>query len=171
LCHAPVVASARKNRFDDVMRGTHFSGEDGPSEDPDKGLIARPFFHATKMALESYVPVVIFAIVALMFPLGTFFATRLFRPTHPTPLKDLTYECGEEPEGEAQIQFHFQYYMFALIFVVFDVAAIFLLLWAFAWGGLLSFGSPVAKFSIFLFLGIMFVATQYALKKEEVIQI
>jgi len=123
------------------------------------------------MALESYVPIVIFAIVAVLFPLGTFFATRLFRPDHPTPLKDLTYECGEVPEGEAQIQFHFQYYMFALIFVVFDVAAIFLLLWAFAWGGLLSSASPVAKYSIFLFLGIMFVATQYALKKEEVIQI
>src|SRR2546422_628817 len=86
----------------------------------------------------------------------------------------LTFEglrCGEVPEGVAQIQFHFQYYMFALIFVIFDVAAIFLLLWAFAWGGLLNSASPVAKFSIFLFLGIMFVATQYALKKEEVIQI
>ena len=123
------------------------------------------------MVLESYVPVVIFAVVALLFPLGTFFATRLFRPDHPTPLKDLTYECGEVPEGVAQIQFHFQYYMFALICVIFDVAAIFLLLWAFAWGGLLNSVSPVAKFSIFLFLGIMFVATQYALKKEEVIQI
>ena len=136
-----------------------------------RGLIARPIFHAMDMALESYVPVVIFAVVALLFPLGTFFATRLFRPDHPTPLKDLTYECGEVPEGVAQIQFHFQYYMFALIFVIFDVAAIFLLLWAFAWGGLLNSTSPVAKFSIFLFLGIMFVATQYALKKEEVIQI
>jgi NADH:ubiquinone oxidoreductase subunit 3 (subunit A) len=123
------------------------------------------------MALENYVPVVIFAFIALMFPLGTFFATRLFRPDHPTPLKDLTYECGEMPEGEAQIQFHFQYYMFALIFVVFDVAAVFLLLWAFAWGGLVGSGSLFAKVSIFLFLGIMFVSTQYALKKEEVIQI
>src|SRR5438094_7021667 len=46
------------------------------------------------MALEAYVPIVIFALIALMFPLGTFFATRLFRPDHPTPLKDLTYECG-----------------------------------------------------------------------------
>src|SRR5207247_6034104 len=81
--------------------------------------------------LDAYVPVVLFLFVALMFPLITFFATRLFRPTHPTPLKDLTYECGELPEGEAAIQFHFQYYVFALIFVVFDVAAIFLILWAF----------------------------------------
>lgn len=122
--------------------------------------------------LDSYAPVVIFAIVAILFPAGTFFATRLFRPTNPTPLKDLVYECGEMPEGEAQIEFHFQYYMFALIFLVFDVAAIFLLLWAFAWGGLLDPStSPIARYSPFIFLVIMFVATQYALKKEEVIQI
>ena len=68
--------------------------------------------------LDDYVPVILFLLVALSFPLLTFFATRLFRPTHPTPLKDLTYECGELPEGEAAIQFHFQYYVFALIFVV-----------------------------------------------------
>ncbi len=122
--------------------------------------------------LDTYGPVVIFAIVAILFPAGTFFATRLFRPTNPTPLKDLVYECGELPEGEAQIEFHFQYYMFALIFLVFDVAAIFLLLWAFAWGGLLGPNvSPVARYSPLLFLIIMFVATNYALKKEEVIHI
>lgn len=122
--------------------------------------------------LDTYGPVVVFVIIAILFPVGTFFATRLFRPTNPTPLKDLVYECGELPEGEAQVAFHFQYYMFALIFLVFDVAAIFLLLWAFAWGGLLSGPSSLfAKASIFVFLGIMFVATQYALKKEEVIQI
>ena len=122
--------------------------------------------------LDTYGPVALFAIIAILFPVGTFFATRLFRPTNPTPLKDLVYECGEMPEGEAQIEFHFQYYMFALIFMVFDVAAIFLLLWAFAWGGLLSGASSLfEKASIFLFLAIMFVATQYALKKEEVIHI
>ena len=124
------------------------------------------------MLLDDYGPVVVFAIVAILFPAGTFFATRLFRPTNPTPLKDLVYECGEVPEGEAQIAFHFQYYMFALIFLVFDVAAIFLFLWAFAWGGLLSpSASLFSKLSPLLFLAIMFVATQYALKKEEVLRI
>jgi len=115
-----------------------------------------------------------------MFPLITFFATRLFRPTHPTPLKDLTYECGELPEGEAAIQFHFQYYMFALIFVVFDVAAVFLVLWALMIYGTASDLGPGASAGDRLpvlapmllgFIPILFVATQYALKKESVIHI
>jgi len=134
--------------------------------------------------LDDYVPVVLFLLVALSFPLITFFATRLFRPTHPTPLKDLTYECGELPEGEAAIQFHFQYYMFALIFVVFDVAAVFLALWAFVVYGMAvalppsaSLGERAGAFlPIFApmllgFIPILFVATQYALKKESVIHI
>lgn len=112
----------------------------------------------------------VFALLAFLFPVLTFFLTRLVRPHNPTPLKDLTYECGELPEGEAQIQFHFQYYMFALIFVAFDVAAIFLVLWAFAWPGMLE-SWPLGIVAIIGFLLIMFTATQYALKKEEVIHI
>src|SRR5207245_11629116 len=46
------------------------SGENGPLECPDKGLIARPICHATDMVLESYVPIVICAFVALLFPPG-----------------------------------------------------------------------------------------------------
>src|SRR3990170_3726372 len=84
--------------------------------------------------LARYLPVAVFALVCILFPVGTFLATRFIRRDNPTPLKDLTYECGEVPEGEAMIQFHFQYYVFALIFVVFDVAAIFLLLWALSFG-------------------------------------
>lgn len=120
--------------------------------------------------LARYLPVAAFAIFCLLFPVGTFLATRFLRKDNPSPLKDLTYECGEVPEGEAMIQFHFQYYVFALIFVVFDVAAIFLLLWA------LSFDAtanvlPLGLVSIVLFVAIMFVATNYALKKEEVLYI
>ncbi|MEK6851773.1 MAG: NADH-quinone oxidoreductase subunit A, partial [Candidatus Thermoplasmatota archaeon] len=105
---------------------------------------------------------------ALLFPVGTFLASRFLRKDRPGPLKDLTYECGEVPEGEAMIQFHFQYYVFALIFVVFDVAAIFLLLWALSFEG----GAAALGFvPLILFIAIMFAATNYALKKEEFLYI
>ena len=119
--------------------------------------------------LARYYPVAWFAIFCLLFPIGTFFATRFLRPHAPSPLKDLTYECGEVPEGEAMIQFHFQYYVFAIIFVVFDVAAIFLLLWALSFGATLGLTTGFA--SMILFVAIMFIATNYALKKEEVLYI
>lgn len=138
----------------------------------EEGYLRRAVFHGPVL-LEAYLPVAIFTLLALLFSAGTFLATRWFRPTNPTPLKDLTYECGEVPEGEGAIQFHFQYYMFAIIFVVFDVAAVFLLLWALAFSDLLTNTavSAVAKFSILGFIAILFIATNYALKKEEVIHI
>ena len=119
--------------------------------------------------LARYLPVALFAVFCLLFPVGTFLATRFLRKDNPSPLKDLTYECGEVPEGEAMIQFHFQYYVFGIIFVVFDVAAIFLLLWALAFDDVL--GTAFGFLAMILFVAIMFVATNYALKKEEVLYI
>ena len=78
---------------------------------------------------HEYVPIGIFALIALSFPILTFFAGRFFRPNNDNALKNSTYECGEIPVGEAHIQFHFQYYMFAILFVVFDLVVVFLILW------------------------------------------
>jgi NADH:ubiquinone oxidoreductase subunit 3 (subunit A) len=118
--------------------------------------------------LARYSLVAVFAVFALLFPLGTFLATRFLRKDRPTPLKDLTYECGEVPEGDAMIQFHFQYYVFAIIFVVFDVAAIFLLLWALAFPFVIG---TIGFLAVILFVAVMFIATNYALTKEEVLYI
>ncbi len=123
--------------------------------------------------LASYAPVAVFVLIAISFPLVTYIATRVLRRDHPNPLKATTYECGEVPEGEAQIQFHFQYYVFALMFVVFDVAAVFLLLWALYVRP--SFAAPtidlLPHISLGIFALIMTAATLYSLKKEEVIYI
>ncbi len=114
--------------------------------------------------LDAYMPVAIFVAFAIIFPILTYFITRLVRPTKPSTLKDTTYECGEEPIGEAQVQFTFQYYLFALIFVVFDVAAIFLFLIALVF----PMAGDVAKIAVILFGAILFVSVNYAVKKEEV---
>ncbi len=117
--------------------------------------------------LDAYMPIAIFVAIAIAFPIIVYFLTRFVRPEKPSPLKDTTYECGEAPIGEAQVQFNFQYYMFALIFVVFDVAAIFLFLMALIFTGI----GEAAKFTVIIFAVILFVATNYALKKEEVLSI
>ena len=114
------------------------------------------------MLVEDYVPVAIFAIVAVLFPILTFWVTKFFQPSKPSSLKSSTYECGEIPIGEAQIQFHFQYYMYAIIFVVFDVVTVFLMLWAFIYTDL----GLESKLLMAIFVSILVIGVTYALKKE-----
>jgi NADH:ubiquinone oxidoreductase subunit 3 (subunit A) len=117
--------------------------------------------------LYDYLPIALFVIIAIIFPILTYFLSGLFRPRLPTKLKETTYECSETPIGEAQIQFHFQYYMYAIIFVAFDIVAAFLLLWA-----LIMTGLPmIANIAVVLFVMLTGTAVLYALKKEEMIWI
>jgi len=115
------------------------------------------------MLLDDYWPILIFGVIAMGFPTISFFMSRFFRPTRDTPLKRETYECGEVPIGGARIQFHFQYYMFAIIFVVFDVITIFLLIWALSFSNL----GDDSKILMMAFFGLLLVGVYYALKKEE----
>ncbi len=119
------------------------------------------------MSQADYLPVAIYALVAILFPFISFFATRFFRPVKDSLLKAQTYECGEVPTGEARIQFSFQYYIFALIFVVFDSVSIFVLLWALVLPGL-DFS---AKVYMVMFLLILLGVLVHALKKEETLSI
>lgn len=119
------------------------------------------------MLAEDYMGVAVFAIIALLFPTVLFFLSRYWRPDKNDPRGQTTYECGEVPIGDAQIQFHFQYYMYAIIFVAFDLVTVFVLIWALVFSGM----SDLAKVYMLLFLGILFVGVTYALKKEEIIWI
>jgi len=119
------------------------------------------------MLIEDYLPVAIFALVTILFPVLAFYISRFFRPTKKSTLKHTTYECGESPIGEANVQFNFQYYMFAIIFVIFDIITVFLMIWALAFSDL----SLMAKVYMGVFLAILVIGVTYALKKEEVIWI
>lgn len=119
------------------------------------------------MLAEDYMGVAVFAVIALLIPALVFLLSRYFRNDKNDPRGMTTYECGEEPIGEAQIQFHFQYYMYAIIFVAFDLVTVFVLLWALVFSDL----GDLAKVYVLLFLGILIVGVTYALKKEEIIWI
>ena len=114
-----------------------------------------------------YVPVFIFAVISIVFVIVGLLFSSLLRPSKSEPLKDTTYECGEVPIGDTRIQFHFQYYMFALIFVIADVLTVFLALWAYTFTTM----QLEAKLMMFLFTALLTVGILYALKKEEVIWI
>jgi NADH-quinone oxidoreductase subunit A len=61
---------------------------------------------------------------------------RVFSPAKPNRIKNAIYECGLESKGDAWVQFHSAYYLYAIIFLIFDVEAVFLLPFAVAFSGL-----------------------------------
>lgn len=114
-----------------------------------------------------YMPLAIVAVIALGFAPLAWWASRFIRPQKPTQWMESTYECGSVPIGDAQVQFRFQYYTFALIFVVFDLVATFLMIWAVAYTGL----SDTAKLMMITFFAILILGVCYSLKKEETVWI
>jgi NADH-quinone oxidoreductase subunit A len=80
--------------------------------------------------LETYGPVAIFVIIAVVFPFIALVLGRLLAPRKPALYKHDVYECGAEVFGSANIQFKTHFYLYALLFVVFDVGAIFIIPWA-----------------------------------------
>ena len=117
--------------------------------------------------IMEYLPLAILAVLALGFAPLAWWMSRFFRPNKPSNWRDTTYECGSVPVGEAQIQFKFQYYVFGIIFVVFDLVATFLMLWAVAFSDLTDLG----KIWVVIMLGILLLGVMYALKKEDKIWI
>ena len=104
-----------------------------------------------------------FVSVAAIVPIGTLFAAWLLRrrPKDIPPTRALTYECGEEPTGVAQVRFHARYFVVALLFVLFDVEAAFLLPWAIN----VRDGSVAMLGEMFVFLGILLLGWAYAVRK------
>ncbi|MEE8168550.1 MAG: NADH-quinone oxidoreductase subunit A [Candidatus Hydrothermarchaeales archaeon] len=110
---------------------------------------------------EYYIPVAIFIIVGLLFPIAAMVSSWLFRVKNPYPEKLTTFECGEIPIGNAQIQFDIQYYMFAILFVVFDIETVFLYPWALVFPEL----GMLAVLEMILFIAILALGLIYAWKK------
>lgn len=102
-----------------------------------------------------YLFLAVFLGVAVIFPLAPLILARLwakkFAPAKPGPQKNDTYECGLEAKGDAWIQFRADYYIYGIIFLIFDVETIFLFPFAAAFTGL-SFGAFVAMMVFLLLL-------------------
>ena len=105
--------------------------------------------------------IMLFSVIALLFPGAPILIAQLINPKKPNPIKQSTYECGVETVGDTWIQFKVQYYIFALVFVVFDVEAVFLFPIAAAFNELALF----AVVEIILFVVILLVALGYIWRK------
>jgi NADH:ubiquinone oxidoreductase subunit 3 (subunit A) len=86
--------------------------------------------------LDTWLYIGIFFLVAPLIPAVAILVPRLIAPRKPNPIKLDTYECGLETVGDSRVQFKVQYYIFALVFLIFDVETVFLFPWAVAFNQL-----------------------------------
>jgi NADH:ubiquinone oxidoreductase subunit 3 (subunit A) len=113
--------------------------------------------------LTAHSSILTFLVVIVGFLAFNLLLWWAIRPSRFSEEKLTTYECGENPTGSAWIQFNIRFYVFALIFLVFDVEAVFLLPWAVVFKslGLLAFLEGL------VFIAILVVALAYVWRKGD----
>jgi len=111
--------------------------------------------------LGDYAILAVFLILGIGFVLVTLFVAKLVRPNRPSRVKLQSYECGEAPVGSSWIQYNVGYYIYALIFVIFDVEVVFLFPWAVSYQKLGLF----AFVEMLIFLAILIFGLIYAWRK------
>ena len=115
------------------------------------------------MLFEQYAPILIFAGIAIAFPVVTLWIGKLIRPTSQDEGAKLRpYECGVEPESDSRGRYTVRYYIVAILFVIFDVETIFLFPWAVQFRVLGLFGLV----EMFIFLGILILGYIWIWKRR-----
>ncbi|HPC90271.1 MAG TPA: NADH-quinone oxidoreductase subunit A [Methanothrix sp.] len=124
------------------------------------------------MAVVNYIPLIIFLIIGAIVPIASLAVIKVIAPNKPRRQKLSTYEGGLKPIRDARIQYSVQYYLFAIVFVIFDVEVLFLYPWIYVYANkamqqLIVFGSMnYAVFEMLLFIVVLLVGLVYAIKKE-----
>jgi NADH-quinone oxidoreductase subunit A len=117
--------------------------------------------------LLNYFPILVFFVVAVGFALVTIFLSAIVGKRKITPQKMLPYECGVDPIGRARNPFSVKFYIVAMLFIVFDIEAVFLYPWAVIFRELKIFGLvEMAVFIAILLVGFVYVWKKGALEWE-----
>jgi NADH-quinone oxidoreductase subunit A len=114
----------------------------------------------------------LYIVGGILFVVGGMLLSRMIRPNRPNPEKLTTYECGEDPVGNARIQINSRFYVAALIFLIFDVEIVFLFPWAtvFADAGLIAEAHAWGWFALVevaIFAGILLLGLAYVWAKGD----
>lgn len=103
----------------------------------------------------------VFVLVAILFPLLPIMLAKVVAPKKPSHIKNAAYECGIESKGTPWVQYQAQYYLIALVFVIFDVEIIFIYPWAIAYRHL----GLIALVEMLIFISMLLIGLIYAWKK------
>ena len=114
---------------------------------------------------EGYLPIFIFLLLSIAFPVATILAAKLIRPSAPTKIKLEAYECGIKAASDSRGRYTVRFYIIAILFVIFDVETIFLFPWAVRYKQLGWFGvSEIAVFLAILIIGYIWAYKKGALE-------
>jgi NADH-quinone oxidoreductase subunit A len=113
------------------------------------------------MVAYNFIFIGLLLITAVIFAVAPLIVVAIVAPRKRSLAKSDTYECGVRTTGETWVRFRIQYYIYALMFVVFDIETVFLYPWAASYGGLGAF----ALYEMFVFLVILFIGLVYAWAK------
>ena len=111
--------------------------------------------------LAAYTPILIILVLAVLLAIALTTVSIVFGPHHPTPAKLAAYECGIVPTTQARQRFPVKFYLMAMLFIVFDIEAIFLYPWAVWLKHLKTFG----LWEMFTFIGVLFIGLLYVYRK------
>jgi NADH-quinone oxidoreductase subunit A len=109
----------------------------------------------------NWMAVLLVAGVGLTAMLGMFMASFLMAPKRKSAKKEIPYECGIEPAPYRWSQIQIRYYVFAIMFLIFDVEAVFL----FPWAVVFLKTTPAVFYEMMIFIGILFFGVVYGWKK------
>ena len=109
------------------------------------------------MVLYNYIFIGLLLLLAVVFALAPLLIVRIIAPRKKSLAKGDAYECGVRTYGETWVRFRIQYYIYALMFVVFDIETVFLFPWAVSYGGLGAFALiEMAIFLVILMIGLIY---------------
>lgn len=111
---------------------------------------------------NSYLIIFVFLCLGVLLPIGALTAGRWLRPHVPSDAKATTYESGNNPFHDSRVQFQVRYYLFALLFVIFDIETVFLYPWAVVYNQLGLF----ALVEMIIFIVLLAIGLIYAWKKK-----
>jgi len=117
--------------------------------------------------LDSYLPILVLIAIALAFAMGSVVFSRLIGQKKPSAVKLAPYECGMPPVGSARERVSVKFYIIAMLFIVFDIEAVFLYPWAVVFKRLGLFGFvEMGVFIAILLVGYVYVWKKGALEWE-----
>lgn len=116
--------------------------------------------------MKEYLPILIVFIFVLGFAVTNIVLSHVIGRRKDTRAKLMPYECGMDPVGSAHQRFSVKFYLVAMLFILFDIEAIFLLPWAVVFRDLITrLSRPFVFFEMMIFIGVLFVGYIYVWKK------